>query len=69
MCTLIIEAINSVNLRTLVVSSQQKEVFWVLDFVSEKQANGFEGLSTAVHVVFQEEVVGFRWGSTVLEES
>ena len=39
---LVIKPIDSVNACALVVSSEQEEVFWVFDFVSEKKADGFK---------------------------
>ena len=38
---LIIEAVDSVDLGTFVISAQHKEVLRVLDFITEKQAYGF----------------------------
>ena len=37
--TFVIEPVDSVNTGAFVVASQQKEVFWVLDFVCEQEAN------------------------------
>ena len=50
------------------VSSEDKEVFGVFDLVSEEQANGFERLFTAVHVITKEEIVSFGRETTVFEE-
>ena len=66
---LVIETVDAVDGRALVVASQQEEVLGVLDLVSEQQAHGLEGLLAAVYVVTQEEVVGVGWESTVLEKS
>ena len=38
---LIIEAVDSVDLGAFVISTQHKEVLGILDFITEKQANGF----------------------------
>ena len=38
---LIVKSINAINGGTLMVSSQKEEVFWVLDFVGEKEADSF----------------------------
>lgn len=51
------------------VTSQQKEVLWVLYFESQKQANALQGLLSSVHVVTEEEVVGLRGISTVFKEA
>ena len=37
--TFVIEPVDSVNTGAFVVASQQKEVFWVLDFVCEQETN------------------------------
>jgi hypothetical protein len=66
---LIVEPINSVDGRALVVSSQKEEVLWELDFVSQQKADGLEALLSSVDVVSQEEVVSFRRESSVLEQS
>ena len=51
------------------ITAQDEEVLWILDLVREEQADGFEGLFAAVHVIAQEEVVRFWWEAAVLEES
>ena len=38
--TLITKSVNSVDGCTLVVASEQKEIFWVLDLVRQQQTNG-----------------------------
>lgn len=42
------------------VSSQQEEVFWVLDFVCQQEAHRCYAEVASVHVVAEEKVVGFR---------
>lgn len=66
--TFIIEAIYPVDAGTLVVSSQQEEVLWVLDLVSEQQTDGLQGLFTPVHIVTEEQVVGLWGEATVLKQ-
>jgi len=66
---LIVEAVDTVDGRALVIAAENKEVLGVLDFVREEQADRFETLLAAVHVVAEEEVVGFWWESAVLEEA
>lgn len=39
--TLIIEAIDTINARTLVIASQEKEVLRILNLVCEQKADGF----------------------------
>lgn len=66
--TLVVEAVNSVNTSTLVVSSEDEEVFRVLDLVREQQTDSLEGLLSTVDVVAEEEVVGLGRETSVLEE-
>ena len=67
--TFVIEAINPVNARTLMVAPQYEEVLRVLDFVGEEETYRFERLLATVDVVTKEQVVGFWWETAVLEES
>jgi hypothetical protein len=48
---LVVEAVDAVDGRTLVVAAQHKEVLGVLDLVCEQQADGLEGLLASVDVV------------------
>jgi hypothetical protein len=66
---LVVEAIDSVDRGALVVTSEDEEVFGVLDLVGKEQANGLKRLLTSVDVVTEEEVVGLGREATVLEES
>jgi hypothetical protein len=50
----VIETVNSVNRSTFVISSQQKEVLRVLNFVSEQQTNGFQTILSSVNVISKE---------------
>lgn len=58
---LIIEAIYSGDACTLMVSTQQEHVLWILDLVCEQQANYLQGLPPAIDIVTKHEVVGI-WG-------
>lgn len=66
---LVVEAIDSVDRRTLVVASEDEEVLGVLDLVGEQQADSLEGLLASVDVVTEEEVVGLRREAAVLEKT
>ena len=66
--TLIVEAIYSVNGGALVVSSQQKEIFWVFDLVSQQQADGLQGLLASVYIVAQEQVVALWWKAPIFKQ-
>lgn len=65
----IVEAIDSVNRGALVVSTENEEVFGILDLVREEKADGFEGLLAAVNVVSEEEIVGLWREATVFEKA
>lgn len=54
----IVESIYAVNSRAFVVSPEDEEVFWILDFVSKEKADNLDRLLSAVYVVPEEEVVG-----------
>ena len=49
------------------IPSEQKEVFWILDFVGEQEANGLEALLASVHVVAEEQVIGLRRKPAILK--
>lgn len=66
---LVVEAVDPVYARALVVASQQEKVLWIFDFVGEQQTNGLQRLLAPVHVVAQEQVVGLWRESSVLEQS
>ena len=67
--TLVVEPVNPVDARALVVPPQHEEVLRVLDLVRKEEANGLEGLLPAVHVITQEEVVRLGREAAVLEQS
>ena len=51
------------------ISSQDEEVFWILDLVGQEQADSLQRLLATIDVVSEEEVVCFWWEATVLEQS
>jgi hypothetical protein len=51
---LIVESIDTVDRRALVVAAEDEEVLGVLDLVCEKQADGLERLLASVDVVAKE---------------
>lgn len=55
--TFIVESIYPVDRGTLVVPSEEKEVFRVLDFVSQQQANCFQRLLSSIYIVPKEQVI------------
>ena len=50
------------------VASEQEEVLRVFDFVGEQETNGLETLLATIHVIAEEQVVGFRRKTAVLEQ-
>lgn len=66
---LIIETVDTVDGGTLVVTSQDEEIFGILDLVGKQKADGLERLLASVYVVAKEEVVGLGREATVLKES
>ena len=51
------------------VSTQNEEVFRVLDLVCKEEADGLEGLLATVDVVTEEEVVSLWWETAIFEET
>jgi len=49
--TFIIETIDPIDGSALVISSQQKEVLWILDLISKEQSDGFQTLFTSVNII------------------
>merc|ERR1719343_328637 len=65
----VVKAINSCNRRTLVVATEHEKIFWVLDFVRDKEDDYLQGLLTAIHVIAQEKIAAFWRNATKLKES
>jgi hypothetical protein len=66
---LVVESVDTVDGRALVVTAENEEVLGVLDLVCEEQADGLEGLLATVDVVAKEEVVGLGGETAVLEQT
>lgn len=66
---LVVESIDTVDGRALVVTTENEEVLGVLDLVREEETDGLERLLSTVDVVTQEEVVGFWGEAAVLEQA
>ena len=47
----VIEPVDSVDRSALVISSEKEEVLWVLDLVSEEEADGFQRLLSSVYII------------------
>lgn len=65
--TFIIESIDSINTRALMVSSQDEKVFRVLDFIRQQQADSLKRLLASIDIITKEEVIGFGGETTVLK--
>lgn len=66
---LVIEAIDTVDGGTFVVTTENKEVFRIFDLVRKEEADGLKRLLATVDVVSEEEVIGFRREATVFEKT
>ena len=66
---LVVESIDTVDRRALVVTTEDEEVLGVLDLIREEETDGLERLLSTVDVVTKEEVVGFWGEASVLEQT
>lgn len=67
--TLIIEAINSVDAGTFMVPSEEKEILWVLDLISEQETYCLQWLLAPVDVIAEEEIIGIRGIISIVEKT
>ena len=51
------------------IPSEQEKIFWILYLITEEKANSFDRLFTAIDVISQEEIVGFRRETSIFENS
>jgi len=54
----IVKPVNSVETGDFMVASEQEEIAWVLDFVTEKKDDCLETFGSSIHVISQEQIVG-----------
>jgi hypothetical protein len=66
---LVVEAIDAIDRRALMIATQDEEVLGVLDLVREKQTDGFQRLFASIDVISEEEIVCFWWKAAVLEQA
>ena len=66
---LVVETVDAVDGRALMVATQDEEVLGILDLVREEQADGFQRLFASINVISEEEVVCFWWETAVLEQA
>ena len=50
------------------VPTKEEEVLWVLNLVRQQETNSLQRLLATVHIVPEEQVVGFGGKSSVLKE-
>lgn len=65
----VVKAIDLCDAGTLVVATQEKNVFRVADFKAEQEQKGLDRLLASVDVVTQEKVVCCGWHATQLKDS
>jgi hypothetical protein len=67
---LIVETIHPCDGVALVVASEQEDHVWVLHFVRQQDANGFDALLSSIHEVSdQQKLVRWRSSSTFLKQT
>ena len=66
---LVVEAVDPVDRRALVVAAEQEEVLGVLHLVREEQRDRVDAVLPAVDVVAEEEVVGVGREAAILKEA
>jgi hypothetical protein len=67
--TFVIEAVNSVYTRTLVIAPENEKVLWVFDLVREQETDCLQALFSPVDIVTEEEVVSLWWEPTVFKQT
>jgi hypothetical protein len=66
---LVVEAVDAVDGRALVVAAQDEEILGVLDLVCEQQADCLQRLFASVYIVAKEEIICFWWKAAIFEET
>lgn len=66
--TLVIEPVDAVDGGALVVAPEQEEVLWIFDLVGQQETDGFQRLLPPVHIVPQEQVIGFWREAPILKQ-
>ena len=66
---LLVEAVDAVDGRRLVVPAEKEEVLGVLDLVGEQKADCLDALFASVNIVAEEEIVGLGWVTAVVEKA
>lgn len=66
---LVVESVDPIDARTLVVAPEDEKVFWILDLVRKQKTDNFKRLLTPVDVVSQEEIVRLGRKSPVFKQT
>lgn len=66
---LVVESVDFVDGRTLVIAAKQEEIDGKYEFVGQQHQNRLEILPSTVHVVAQEQVVGACGKAGLVEEA
>eukprot|EP00804_Cyclotella_cryptica_P010309 CCRYP_012225-RA/>CCRYP_012225-RA protein AED:0.31 eAED:0.58 QI:0/0/0/1/0/0/2/0/519 len=66
---LVVESVNAVDGRALVIPPQHEEILGVLNLIRQQETDGLEALLAAVDVVPQEDVVRLGGEASVFEQS
>ncbi len=66
---LVVEAVDAIDARALVIAAQQEKVLREFDLVGEQETNRLQRLLASVHIVAQEQVVGLGRKAAVLEQA
>lgn len=66
---LVPETVDFWNVLAFVIATKHVNHVWVLDFVAEKETNGFDALFTSINIVAQEEISCLRRAPSVVKES
>ena len=51
------------------VAAEDEEVFGILDLEREQQADSFQALLAAIHIVAKEEVIRLGWEPAIFEKA
>lgn len=65
----VIETVDTVDGRALMVPAEDEKVFRVLDFVRQQETDSLERLFTSINVVSKKEIVSFRRETAVLKQT
>lgn len=67
MFTLVIKAIEFVNLSWLVISSEEEKVLRVFNLVGQQKHNGFDRLLASIYIIPKEKIIFLGWEPPIIE--